>query len=277
MAQNFGLIANQIDAAMQPRVNAYSRNAGEHGVNVWVASEYSDISGNVGGEGYDGSSDAAFAGVDRKYRNVLFGIAAGDSDVELTTSHNAGHTKLGGTVIAPYAAIALLDDTLVLDAIGMYQELDGTNRNEYLAEDIDLDGDRWGGRASATYFLPRFHTVQTGLTAGGAYLKDDLDGTYLGTTSDYGIELGEVFGGVKLATPLPMGRIYGSLIYYNNVTTDVDNSADVLDDDDDRTELRLGVSHALGKNLDFNLAGRTVLGNSDAEYSNVQATMSYQF
>ncbi|GHB11355.1 autotransporter outer membrane beta-barrel domain-containing protein [Salinicola rhizosphaerae] len=286
MAQNFGIIANQINAAMQPGFSRYDRNAGSHGLNLWVASEASDLSGQADTTRYDGDGKAAFVGVDKKirhrYGSALLGLAAGHSEVDISTYGNAARVELGGNVIAPYAAIDFGSGenwgSVAFDVIGLYQELDGNSRNRYLTDDIDLDGDRWGARASGTYFLPTFHRTNLGLTAGGAYLDDKLDGTYLGTRADYGIQLGEVFGGLKLSYQLPAGQIYASALYYRNVTADVDSEVNLIENDDkDRNELRIGASHSLGHNLDFNISGLTIIGDSDTEYSKLQATLAYQF
>lgn len=286
MAQNFGLIANQIDAAMQPGFGDYARNVGENGLNVWVASEASDLRGQAYTTNYDGSGKAAFVGIDKKfhhrYGEAMLGMTAGHSEIEITTSGNAASVELGGNVIAPYAAVSFGDGerwgSVVFDAIGLYQTLDGDSRNRYLNDDLELDGERWGARGSTTYFLPAFHRLHLGATAGAAYLNDKLRGSYLGTESDYGIELGEAFAGLKASYALPAGQIYASALYYRNVSSDVNTDVNLIDNDDkDRNELRIGASHTLAYNLDFNVTGMAVVGDSDTKYQKVQATLAYRF
>lgn len=286
MAQNFGIIANQINAAMQPGYTRYDRNTGSKGINLWIASEASDLEGQADTASYDGSGKAAFVGIDKKFMHRhgegLLGVAAGHSEVEITTYGNAAKVDLGGNVIAPYAAVSFGKGehwgSVEFDAIGLYQELDGSSHNRYLASNLDLDGERWGARGSGTYFLPPYHRAHLGITAGGAYLDDKLQGTYLGTRSDYGIELGEVFGGLKFSYALPAGQIYASAIHYRNVTADVDSQVNLIENDDkDRNELRIGASHTLAHNLDLNLSGLTVVGDSDTEYRKIQATLAYRF
>lgn len=275
LAQNFNPIIRQIDSAMFPSAEGhYSR---PEGTNLWASTEISDLDGDVANSSYSGDGKVALLGIDFKHRNVLVGIAAGNSEMDL--DHNgSGRTDLGGEMISPYGAVSFLDGTIVLDAIVMYQELDGSIRGDYLAEPIDLDGDRWAARGSGTYFLPEYHSVRTGLTVGGAYMEDDLDGKYIGATNDYGVELGEVFGGVKFGADFFTGEVYGSLLYHYDVSSDVNSDADYLDDEEgDRTVLELGAAHRLGTNMDFGVAGRTTLGSSSTEYDSINATLSYNF
>lgn len=290
MAQNFGLIASQIDAAMQPgfasgsRVAVDGHGAEANGVSLWVASEASDLAGHADTTGYDGHGKAAFVGVDKRFRHAygrgLIGLAAGHSEIDITTHGNAAKVDLGGNVVAPYAAVSFDSrdwGSLTLDAIGLYQDLDGSSRNRYLAGDLELDGERWGARGSTTYFLPPWQRAHLGITAGGAYLNDKLRGAYLGTESNYGIELGEVFGGLKFSYELPAGQLYASAIRYHNITAAVDSQVNLIEGDDkNRNELRVGASHSLGHNLDFDISGLTVVGDSDTEYRKIQATLAYR-
>jgi hypothetical protein len=290
MAQSFGIISTQIDNAMQSRFGAprgggassdlaYTGNTmrgRQEGLNAWVSSEVGDISGKTGNTEYDGSTKAALVGVDQRYGNLLAGISAGYNKVEITNKGNSsGQADLSGNFLAPYGAISLLDDSLVLDGILLYQDLEGQFSSGF--NEVELDGDRFGARLSGTYFLPAYGNFQTGLTAGGSYMKDDLDGKTLGTTQDYGIELGEAFTGVKFSNDFGLGRIYGSAIYYEDVTSDVDDSVNTLEDDDHRTELQIGGSHRLGQNMQFNIAAKTTVGSTNTEYTTVQAAMVYQF
>lgn len=283
MAQSFGIISTQIDNAMQPTLGGASGNGKlyerREGPNAWVSTEVRDLSGKTANTGYDGDSKTAMVGVEQKTGNFLAGVAAGHNSMDITNKgFGNAKAKLSGSFLAPYGAVSLLNNQLVLDGILLYQDLDGDFSNNF--NSVDLDGDRFGARAAATYYFPRFSndTVLAGITAGGAYMKDNLDGKTLGTEEDYGIELGEAFGGVKLVKEFATGRIYSSATYYEDVTSNVDHSAKLLDNDDDsRTELLIGATHHLGDNMDFNIAARTTLDSSDTEYEAVQATMSYSF
>lgn len=275
MAQSVGVIGQQIDTAMHPhREDHFGR---QEGLYAWVASEYRDMQGRTGNGDYEGEGSLALFGVETRRDNLLAGVSLGYGQVSLDSRSGRMTTDLGGTLIAPYGALSLADGRLVLDAILLYQSLDGTNQASYRPEDLALDGHRWGGRASGTYYLPAFGSALVGLTAGGLYLEDDLEGHYLGTTSDYGIELGELFAGATLSVPFATGRLQASLIHHHDVTTDFDRTAEVLDAADGRTELALGVSHELANGLDVTLQGRTVIGSSDTEFHALQASMAYRF
>lgn len=275
VAKNFGIIANQIDASMHPHQDG--RVDRVNGRNAWVSHEYSDMQGQAGNTDYDGEGSVSMVGVDWKGDKLLAGVALGHGEVEIDSKRGRLNTDLGGNLIAPYGAVSLADGDLVLDGILMYQDLDGSSRASYQPDPVALDGHRWGGRAAGTYFLPEVNNLLFGITAGGAYMKDDIEGAYLGSTSDYGIELGEVFAGATLSTDFATGRLYGSLIHHHDVTANFDDSAEVLDDDDKRTELKIGAAHELADNLDVSLDGRTVIGSSDTEFSAVQASLSYRF
>ncbi|MBY6206157.1 MULTISPECIES: autotransporter outer membrane beta-barrel domain-containing protein [Halomonas] len=274
LARHFQPVTQRIDAHMQPRAQQALTGPG---ISVWTTSEVGDLDGETDHTGYSGDTKAVLAGVDYRQRNWLVGLAAGHSDIELYGDHG-GRTDLGGELVMPYAAVALLDDRLVLDATLLYQDLDGEAHRDYLAAPIDVDGHRWGGRASGTYYLPRYHRVDTGLTLGGAYLEDDLDGDYLGQRTDYGEETGEVFAGAKLSTRFSAGRVYGHLFYHYDLSSDVDDDADHLDgSDDDRFVLTLGAEHRLGKGVVMSLSGQTTLGASDTEYDVISASLAYTF
>ena len=275
LAQNFNPIIRQVDSAMFPRGEGeYGRPPG---TNLWASTEISDFDGDVANSSYSGDGKVTLLGIDVTHENLLVGIAAGNSKIDLDHG-GGGRTDLDGEIISAYGAVSFLDNTIVLDTIVMYQELDGAIRARYLAEHIDLDGDRWAVRGSGTYFLPEYRSLRAGLTAGGAYMEDDLDGKYLGSTNDYGVELGEVFGGVKFGADFLSGEVFGSLLYHYDVSSDVDSDLDFLDDEeDDRTVLELGAAHRLGTHVDFAIAGRTTLGSSSTEYDAINATMSYNF
>ncbi|WP_110677324.1 autotransporter outer membrane beta-barrel domain-containing protein [Salinicola sp. RZ23] len=283
MAQNFGILSSQIDSAMQPgraRSNAPrqgQRFAAGRGFNVWVASEASDLEGRANTTAYDGDGKAAFVGIDWKRNDWLLGIATGHSSVDITTTNRVARVDLGGDVIAPYAAVAVDDGRWVFDAVGLYQSLDGRSHNRYLDGDVDLDGERWGARGSTTYYLPRLDQWQVGVTAGGAYLNDKLQGRYLGTQSDYGVELGELFGGLKLGYDLPHGQFYASVLHYHNITANVDSRVNLIEEDDpSREQLGVGLSHQLGQRWNVDFAGVAVVGSSDTRYRKLQATLAYR-
>ncbi|KFF49705.1 hypothetical protein GY26_05870 [Gammaproteobacteria bacterium MFB021] len=281
MAQNFGILSSQIDSAMQPgRASTPSqgqRFAAGRGFNVWVASEASDLEGRANTTAYDGDGKAAFVGLDWKHNGWLLGLAAGHSSVDITTRNQVARVDLGGDVIAPYAAVAVDDGRWVFDAVGLYQSLDGRSRNRYLDGDVNLDGERWGARGSTTYYLPRLARWQIGVTAGGAYLNDKLQGRYLGTQSDYGVELGELFGGFKLGYDLPHGQLYASALHYHNITAHVDSRVNLIEEDDpSREQLKLGLSHELGPRWNVDFAGVAVVGSSDTRYRKLQATLAYR-
>ena len=62
-----------------------------------------------------------------------------------------------------------------------------------------------------------------------------------------------------------------------NTTSDFDSGIDVLEEDDEnRTELKVGATHPLGTNMKFNISARTTVGSSDTEYDSVQAAIEYQ-
>jgi len=282
MAQSFGMLSEQIDVAMAPtNRNLHSGPSGDadrfdltKGMNLWVSTEVGDLSGNSAGLEYEGDSKAAMVGIDKRMDNVLAGIAAGYSKFNLTSEF--GNSDLSGNLVAPYAAVGLLDDHLVLSGILLYQDLEG--EYSYANASTEWDGDRYGARAAGTYYLPHFGSndnMLAGLTLGGAYLEDDLDDNY---GNNIGAELGEVFAGLNLSTELAAGRIFGSVTYYEDVTSDFDSDAAVLEDDDDsRTEVKLGVAHQLGTNMNFNLSGKTTVGSGDTEYDAVQAAIVYNF
>jgi hypothetical protein len=280
LTQNFRPITQRIDAAMAPLGDSpYQR---QPGASVWSTAEIGDLDGDTRSSDYSGDGKVALLGIDYRYRNLLVGVAAGKSEMYLD-GRSGGNTDLGGEMIAPYVAIALLNDRLVLDATFLYQDLDGTARRDYLVEGIDLDGDRWGARGAATYHLPSYqltghHRIDTSLTLGGTYLDDDVDGDYLVGETDYGEETGEVFAGVRLGADVFTGRLFGGLLYHYDVSSDVDDDADFLDGgDDDRTVLELGATQRLGPGVDFTLAGQTTLGSSGTEYDVISASLSYDF
>lgn len=282
MAQTFGMLSQQIDVAMAPgnaRLDGISsgdasRFTFAEGMNAWVSTEVGDVSGNSAGLEYEGDSKAAMFGVDKRMDNVLAGVAAGYSKFELTSRY--GNSDLSGNMIVPYGAIGLLDDNLVLSGILLYQDLDG--EYTYANATTDWDGDRMGARAASTYYLPRFgnnENMLAGLTLGAAYLNDDLEDDI---GNDIGAELGEAFAGASLSAELGAGRIYGSVTYYEDITSDFDSGIDVLEEDDEnRTEVKIGATHKLGTDMNFNIAARTTVGSSDTEYDAVQASIEYQF
>jgi len=283
MAQSFGIISTKIDNAMQPTHSKTSGNGKLYeqagGPNVWFSTEVRDLSGNAINTSYDGDSKTAMVGIERKNGPYLTGVAAGYNSIEITNkSANNSNSKLRGNFLAPYVAVSLLNGQLVLDGIVLYQDLEGDFSTRF--NSVDLEGNRFGTRAAATYYFPRFdnNTALIGVTAGGAYMKDSLDGKTLGTEENYGIELGEAFGGVKFVKEFSAGRVYTSATYYENVTSDVDSSAELLDDgDESRTELLIGATHRIATNMDLNITGRTTVGSSDTEYEAIQATLSYTF
>ncbi|MBF7052353.1 hypothetical protein IOC61_03355 [Halomonas sp. KAO] len=280
MAQSFGMLSEQIDVAMAPSNHSLHRNSTEdsdrfnlsEGLSLWVSTEVGDLSGNSAGLKYDGDSKAAMAGIDKRMGNVLAGVAAGYSKFDLTSDY--GNSDLSGNLIAPYAAINLLNNNLVLSGILLYQDLEG--EYSYGNPTTEWDGDRYGARVAGTYYLPRFgsnENLLAGVTLGGAYLDDDLDDSY---SHNIGAKLGEAFGGINLSTQLAAGRLFGSVTYYEDVTSDFDGAASVLESEDDsRTEVKLGVAHRLGTNMTFNLSGKTTVGDSDTEYDAVQASIAY--
>lgn len=276
MAQNFNPIVRQVDQAMFPFEDGQYGRA--DGVNVWASAGVSNIDGEAVSFGYDGDSKSAMLGVDYKVNNVLVGIAAGRNEIRLDSAYG-GDFDFGGELIAPYGAVSFLDGNLVFDAIVTYQDVDGDQHNDYFIEPLELEGDRWGVRGSGTWFLPEFSSIKAGLTLGGTYMKDDIEGTYLGTTADnYGVELGEVFGGVKFGSEFGTGRVYGSLLYHHDVTSEVDSNIDYLDDDEDgRTVFEIGAAHRLGRNMDVNIGAKTVVGNSDTEYDTIYTSLNYSF
>ncbi|WP_348815035.1 autotransporter outer membrane beta-barrel domain-containing protein [Halomonas sp. H10-59] len=280
MAQNFRPVTQRIDATMAPLGDGpYQRPPG---ISVWSTAEIGDLDGDTRSSDYSGDGKVALLGIDYRYRNLLVGVAAGKSEMYLD-GKSGGHTDLGGEMVAPYAAIALLNDRLVLDATLLFQDLDGNARRDYLVEGIDLDGDRWGARGAATYHLPSYqltsqHRIDSSLTLGGTYLDDDVDGDYLQGETDYGEETGEVFAGVRLGADVFTGRLFGGLLYHYDVSSDVDDDADFLEgSDDDRTVLELGATQRLGRGVDVTLAGQATLGSSATEYDMISASLSYDF
>ncbi|KAE9622341.1 autotransporter domain-containing protein, partial [Parasedimentitalea maritima] len=146
MAQNFRPVTQRIDATMAPLGDGpYQRPPG---ISVWSTAEIGDLDGDTRSSDYSGDGKVALLGIDYRYRNLLVGVAAGKSEMYLD-GRSGGNTDLGGEMIAPYAAIALLNDRLVLDATLLFQDLDGSARRDYLVEGIDLDGERWGARGAA--------------------------------------------------------------------------------------------------------------------------------
>lgn len=280
MAQSFGMLSEQIDVAMAPGNHSLQRSpTGDsdrfnlsEGLSLWVSTEVGDLSGDSAGLEYDGDSKAAMAGIDKRMGNILAGVAAGYSKFDLTSDY--GNSDLSGNLIAPYAAINLLNNNLVLSGILLYQDLEG--EYSYANPTTEWDGDRYGARVAGTYYLPRFgsnENLLAGVTLGGAYLDDDLDDTY---GHNIGAKLGEAFGGINLSTQLAAGRLFGSVTYFEDVTSDFDGAASVLESEDDsRTEVKLGVAHRLGTNMTFNLSGKTTVGSSDTEYDAVQASIAY--
>ncbi|WP_445000733.1 autotransporter outer membrane beta-barrel domain-containing protein [Halomonas mongoliensis] len=280
MVYNFGLIADQINHAMQPgsrlsqgpqSVDGTRFSFGQ-GLNAWVGSEIGNTSGDSAGMGYDADTKTAMFGVDARIDNMLAGVAVGYSNFDMTS--NFGRSSLSGNLIAPYGAVALLDGNLVLDAILLYQDLDGSFD---FGQPTDWSGDRWGARVAGTYYLPRFadDMLLAGLTAGAAYLNDDLDDSY---GNDYGVELGEAFVGGRLIADFGLGSIWTSLTYFEEVSSDFDRNADLLgNDDDNRFEVKVGASHQLGTNMDFSIAAKTTVGSSDTDYDAVQMSLVYQF
>ena len=280
MAQNFRPVTQRIDATMAPLGDGpYQRPPG---ISVWSTAEIGDLDGDTRSSDYSGDGKVALLGIDYRYRNLLVGVAAGKSEMYLD-GRSGGNTDLGGEMVAPYVALALLNDRLVLDATFLYQDLDGSARRDYLVEGIDLDGDRWGARGAATYHLPSYQLtshrrIDSSLTLGGTYLEDDVDGDYLVGETDYGEETGEVFAGVRLGADVFTGRLFGGLLYHYDVSSDVDDDADFLEgSDDDRTVLELGATQRLGPGVDFTLAGQTTLGSSATEYDVISASLSYGF
>nr|WP_300306140.1 autotransporter outer membrane beta-barrel domain-containing protein [Halomonas sp.] len=277
MGQVFSPVTNQIDLAMYPSYRGnYSR---KNGVNIWTSVQGGNIEGNAVSSDYDGDSKSAILGVDYKHDNLLVGIAAGNQELDLESDYD-GRFDFGGELVAPYGAVSFFDDALVFDAVLLYQNIEGSQRNSYLLEPIDLDGERWGGQASGTLYLPQYKSFRAGLTVGGSYLNDEVDGRYLDSkTDDFGLEIGEAFGGLKFGWDLDDGRVYGNLIYHRDISDKFDDDIDYLDngDEDGWTVLEIGAAHQLGRNMDFNIGGRTTLGSDDVEYRSLYASLNYRF
>lgn len=288
MAQTFGTISRQIANSTQTGFTSFQTDTQEtagpnnhvrpDGINLWVASEIADLSGDTPNFGYSGTAKSSIFGVDHKANNWLGGVALGYSNIDLSgKGRHIDSAQISGNFIAPYGALMFLDNNLVLDGILLYQDVEGDYRNGNEFNSIDWDGHRYGARAAASYFFPEVNNIRTGITAGGAYLKDDLDGEVLSSTNDYGTELGEVFAGAKASYAFTTGYLYGSVLHYEDISSDFDSTAELVGSDDNRTELELGASHRLGQNMNFNISARTTLGSNDTEYTAVQAAIVYPF
>jgi outer membrane autotransporter protein len=279
MAQSFGILSNQIDMSMMPSAQNNSIRSSDgaarfgfaDGMNAWVAVEGGNVSGDADGFSYKGDSRTSMLGVDARIDNLMLGVAAGYGKVEIDSRF--GDAELKGNLIAPYSAVSLLDGNLVLSGILLYQDLEGSYR--YTSMTNDWDGDRWGARAAANYYFAPMNGFVPGVAFGGAYMKDDLDDDQ---GNDIGAELGEVFAGANISKAYAAGTLYGSLTYFEDVTSDFDNDAAFIDDGDgSRTELKLGATHQWANGVNLNVSARTTLGSNDTEYDAVQATLGYQF
>ncbi|WP_154045216.1 hypothetical protein [Vreelandella subglaciescola] len=136
MAQSFGIISTQIDNAMQPTLGGATGNGKlyerREGINAWVSTEVRDLSGKTANTSYDGDSKTAMVGVEQKAGSLLTGVAAGHNSVDITNnSFGESEARLSGSFLAPYGAVSLLNDKLVLDGILLYQDLEGDFSNSF--------------------------------------------------------------------------------------------------------------------------------------------------
>lgn len=278
---NFDIIANQINRVMRP--NGWQQSSSNanlnntqfstyQNANIWVSSEFGDASGNSGSLHYDANTKASMFGIDTRMNNILAGITIGRSSFDLTSDF--GQSSLSGNFVAPYGAVALLDNNLVFDGILLYQDLDG---NFNFGTPTNWSGDRIGARVAGTYYLPKVadNNLLAGITAGGVYLKDMLNDAQ---NNNYRVSLGEAFVGGRLVGDFGKGDLWSSITYYKEVSSSFDQDAALLEADRDyRTELQIGTTQQLTTNVTFNLAAKTTLGAGNVDYKAVQAGLAYSF
>lgn len=271
------MVADRINSTLQPfSNNKIGCSIGKF--DAWAGIQKHDVSGDAGPVSYDGDVKSTMLGMQYCSGFGLIGLAIGEGETNLDTSANSGVSSLDGTIYAPYVAIPILDGQGFIDAMALYQELDGSSLNSTLVAPMTFDGDREAYRISGHYFLPLDDSFTIGFTAGGAYMNDDISGAYLGTTNSYGYEKGILFAGANLNYQYGLGRLSGGFTYYDDVTSSVDKSANVLNNGTEQyVNIEISGEWELAKNFSLGLNANTTVLDDGADSAGGGAMMKYQF
>lgn len=276
MALGFNLVSDRLNLAQigKPFAAALCKPS----ATAWAGSQWYEVGGSIRGSEYAGTNRTHLIGMEACGGAAMLGLALGHGESSVESSAVKAHNNLGGNSATLYGAAALLNGKLVIDAIGLYQQLSGSAYNQTLVVPMRLSGSRRGGRLAASYFIAPGEHYRIGLNVGGAVLDDDLTGRYLGTSNAYGFAKGELFSGVKFHYTRANQGVFASLIYHQDVTKEVDDEANVLTTGKGgHLELRAATDWQMARQLSLTASASAMLLDADAHYYGGSLQMAYEF
>ena len=228
-----------------------SSGNGPAGTGVWALGGAFYLNGDKPGAKYDGSLSTAMLGIDKKFGDLLAGVAVGYERLGLDTKYNDGKIEYDGVSVAPYLSYAFTKN-LIADAMFSYTWLNYTMKDKQLGVGYHdtVDANRMVTSAGITQYYPLEKWLFSG-RLGTMYINEH-QGSYTLKTTDYG----------KSGVYTWQGQVGGRASYdlgqlkpFFGATYMYDIAKSGGDTDQHGADFDLGLNYSATDSLSFGLTG----------------------